>query len=171
MLFRSGRYVSQDPIGLMGGENLYAYVPNPAGWMDPWGWCSTTLGKNMGARSGDGMANHHLIPKQLMNSPRFAAMFDRLKQMGFDPDGAGNGTFLPGSQDLAQKIGMPGHWSNHGQYTAEIESRLTALNRLFQSNQISDTSLAIGIKNIQNWAAQGLENGRFVVDQITGRLL
>ena len=28
----------------MGGENLYAYVPNPTGWMDPWGWCgeSTT---------------------------------------------------------------------------------------------------------------------------------
>ena len=22
----------------MGGENLYAYVPNPTGWMDPLGW-------------------------------------------------------------------------------------------------------------------------------------
>jgi RHS repeat-associated protein len=32
-----GRFISQDPIGLMGGENLYAYAPNPTGWMDPSG--------------------------------------------------------------------------------------------------------------------------------------
>jgi RHS repeat-associated protein len=33
-----GRFISQDPIGLLGGENLYAYAPNPTGWIDPWGW-------------------------------------------------------------------------------------------------------------------------------------
>jgi RHS repeat-associated protein len=33
-----GRFISQDPIGLAGGENLYGYVPNPSLWMDPWGW-------------------------------------------------------------------------------------------------------------------------------------
>ncbi|NHZ39904.1 RHS repeat-associated core domain-containing protein [Massilia aquatica] len=33
-----GRYISQDPIGLDGGANLYAYAPNPSGWMDPLGW-------------------------------------------------------------------------------------------------------------------------------------
>lgn len=33
-----GRFISQDPIGLMGGENLYAYAPNPTAWTDPWGW-------------------------------------------------------------------------------------------------------------------------------------
>jgi RHS repeat-associated protein len=36
-----GRFISQDPIGLSGGHNLYAYVPNSTGWMDPWGWCVT----------------------------------------------------------------------------------------------------------------------------------
>jgi RHS repeat-associated protein len=32
-----GRFVSQDPIGLAGGDNLYAYAPNPTGWVDPLG--------------------------------------------------------------------------------------------------------------------------------------
>ena len=33
-----GRFISQDPIGLVGGSNLYTYAPNPTGWMDPLGW-------------------------------------------------------------------------------------------------------------------------------------
>jgi RHS repeat-associated protein len=32
-----GRFISKDPIGLLGGLNLYAYAPNPVGWVDPWG--------------------------------------------------------------------------------------------------------------------------------------
>jgi RHS repeat-associated protein len=30
----SGRFVSSDPIGLLGGTNLHAAVPNPTGWID-----------------------------------------------------------------------------------------------------------------------------------------
>ncbi|KTB97830.1 hypothetical protein AO387_25730 [Pseudomonas syringae ICMP 11168] len=33
-----GRFITQDPIGLDGGFNLYKYVPNPTSWVDPWGW-------------------------------------------------------------------------------------------------------------------------------------
>ncbi|MEJ2612747.1 MAG: RHS repeat-associated core domain-containing protein [Candidatus Thiodiazotropha sp.] len=29
-----GRFVSQDPIGLRGGSNLFAYAPNPLGWVE-----------------------------------------------------------------------------------------------------------------------------------------
>ena len=32
-----GRFVSQDPIGLRGGMNLFEYAPNPVGWIDPFG--------------------------------------------------------------------------------------------------------------------------------------
>ncbi|MFO0579805.1 MAG: RHS repeat-associated core domain-containing protein [Polyangia bacterium] len=33
----TGRYISQDPIGLEGGAHLYRYVPNPVSWLDPLG--------------------------------------------------------------------------------------------------------------------------------------
>ncbi|ECA8972391.1 RHS repeat-associated core domain-containing protein [Salmonella enterica subsp. enterica serovar Omuna] len=32
-----GRFISQDPIGLRGGLNLYQYAPNPLSWVDPLG--------------------------------------------------------------------------------------------------------------------------------------
>jgi RHS repeat-associated protein len=32
-----GRFVSKDPIGLLGGFNLHHYVPNPTEWIDPLG--------------------------------------------------------------------------------------------------------------------------------------
>jgi RHS repeat-associated protein len=33
-----GRFITQDPIGLDGGVNLYQYASNPLGWLDPIGW-------------------------------------------------------------------------------------------------------------------------------------
>ncbi|MEN9657355.1 MAG: hypothetical protein RL571_820 [Pseudomonadota bacterium] len=36
-----GRFISSDPIGLMGGFNTHAYAPNPTGWVDPFGLSSS----------------------------------------------------------------------------------------------------------------------------------
>ncbi|MBV4544448.1 RHS repeat-associated core domain-containing protein, partial [Pseudomonas vlassakiae] len=36
------RFTTQDPIGLLGGFNLYSYAPNSTGWLDPLGWCVNT---------------------------------------------------------------------------------------------------------------------------------
>jgi RHS repeat-associated protein len=33
----SARYITPDPIGLLGGINAYQYAPNPIGWIDPLG--------------------------------------------------------------------------------------------------------------------------------------
>ncbi len=41
-----GRFISLDPIGLMGGDNLYNYAANPVSWIDPLGLsCSSYKGK------------------------------------------------------------------------------------------------------------------------------
>ncbi len=33
----TARFLTQDPIGLNGGDNLYQYAPNPLTWVDPLG--------------------------------------------------------------------------------------------------------------------------------------
>jgi RHS repeat-associated protein len=33
----AGRFISRDPIGLLGGLNLHQYAPNPTGWLDTLG--------------------------------------------------------------------------------------------------------------------------------------
>ena len=37
-----GRFVSQDPIGLLGGDNFYRYAANPIKWIDPLGLSGCT---------------------------------------------------------------------------------------------------------------------------------
>jgi RHS repeat-associated protein len=40
-----GRFITQDPIGFLGGMNLYAYVGNdPVNRIDPWGFCPQEVG-------------------------------------------------------------------------------------------------------------------------------
>jgi len=44
-----GRFVSQDPIGIEGGENVYQYAPNPIRWTDP---------RGLRPKPGGGYATH-----------------------------------------------------------------------------------------------------------------
>ncbi|MCX8748392.1 RHS repeat-associated core domain-containing protein, partial [Snodgrassella sp. B3088] len=39
-----GRFTQPDPIGLLGGFNLYQYAPNGLMWIDPWGWNGKQIG-------------------------------------------------------------------------------------------------------------------------------
>ena len=41
----AGRFVNQDPIGLIGGENLYAFELNTKAWVDPLGLASKATSK------------------------------------------------------------------------------------------------------------------------------
>ena len=61
---QTGRFVHQDPIGLLGGENLFAYGPNPITWLDPYGLASHgqlgTFG-DLSNQTGDKLDAHELV--------------------------------------------------------------------------------------------------------------
>ena len=38
-----GMFISRDPIGLLGGNNVFQYAPNPVGWIDPYGLAKFTV--------------------------------------------------------------------------------------------------------------------------------
>jgi len=152
--------VSQDPIGLFGGDNIYQYAPNPTGWIDPGGLDSAKLNRALGGRTNDCFQAHHLIPEEVMNDPTYKTMFDKLKNMGFDPDGAGNGIHLPDSELLAKQTGLPGHWSSHDVYTEGINLKVERLYDAFKKNKATDMQLILGIKEIQNEARNDIISGK-----------
>ncbi len=57
-----GRFITQDPIGLLGGNNLYRYTPNPVKWIDPLGWVhELTPGFNVYGLFDEGAEKPHYI--------------------------------------------------------------------------------------------------------------
>ncbi|MEE4688377.1 RHS repeat-associated core domain-containing protein, partial [Pseudomonas alliivorans] len=61
-----GRFITQGPIGLEGGSNLYRYAPSPIGWIDPKGLATLfqlgTYGELNGpTHVGDGLQAHELL--------------------------------------------------------------------------------------------------------------
>ncbi|MBC3995479.1 RHS repeat-associated core domain-containing protein [Morganella morganii] len=84
----TGRFTQQDPIGLMGGLNLYQYAPNSVGWVDPWGWfCGSSQG-------------HHPIPKFLGGNKK-----QNLIKLAKDPHVDFHNTL---NQSLKEIFGMRG---------------------------------------------------------------
>jgi len=60
-----GRFISEDPIGFLGGVNLYAYVDNrPTEMIDPLGWAGIMVDPN--TPMGQRMANMSAIERLLM---------------------------------------------------------------------------------------------------------
>ncbi|WDU47153.1 RHS domain-containing protein [Taylorella equigenitalis] len=68
-----GRYISLDPIGLLGGLNNYQYAPNPVEWVDPWGLIRRCK------------PSKELIEKIMENAKR-KGLFDKTKNKFIDPN-------------------------------------------------------------------------------------
>ena len=78
-----GMFISRDPIGLMGGSNVFQYAPNPVGWIDPFGLAKLfetgTYGSlNGGDHVGDGLQAHELIRHEALVQNGLAQKSTRL---------------------------------------------------------------------------------------------
>lgn len=88
-------FISQDPIGLAGGENVYAYAPNVWSWVDPLGLCKEQANVHVAYRKNKPVG-HNLIGIELPNAE--TRWFDLV--MTEDPGGlkglvkGGQGTIL-----------------------------------------------------------------------------
>ncbi len=78
-------FISQDPLGLAAGENVYAYAPNVWGWADPLGLHKK--GKlTAGRSSGKGTVN----TQTLFRGERSSVSPDVAFKQGFTPKGTHN---------------------------------------------------------------------------------
>ena len=132
-----GRFVSQDPIGLLGGDNLYRYAANPVGWIDPLGLnCSDDakkLRENMrkeGIKEPDyDNSAHHIVASNDTN-PNMVAAREHLDKHGVGKNGSSNGVFLPTSTAVKEsaKTKAIAHSRVHrNKYKKMVKNRITSL--------------------------------------------
>lgn len=71
----SAAFISQDPLGLAPGPNVYSYAPNVWMWADPYGLaCDTVFHSTTNSRAAQGVAGG-IDPKFLNPNSRFGAAF------------------------------------------------------------------------------------------------
>lgn len=159
-----GRFISQDPIGLAGGENLYFYVPNPAGWVDPLGLSpSQQLAGAMnsaGRPVPSGYAAHHLIPTSVAG--RSNLIQEATRRGIYNPNGASNGVALPTTAAESLRTGKPLHSGGHlASYYEAAQSRLLlAENRIGDLAKVSDRELLRRIGAVERSMRMGLNADR-----------
>ncbi|PIT14815.1 hypothetical protein BGI32_06890 [Snodgrassella alvi] len=102
-----GRFTQPDPIGLLGGFNLYQYAPNGLTWVDPWGLScgsdAVKLRKNMKAEgySEPKYKNsaHHIVMSNTKDE-LMQILREKMELLGIDINSAVNGVYLPTSSKV-----------------------------------------------------------------------
>ncbi|MFJ4434018.1 RHS repeat-associated core domain-containing protein [Pseudomonas sp. NPDC089395] len=122
-----GRFVTQDPAGIVGGDNLYAYAPNPISWVDPAGLSPSKLLAAAMAKAGNtvppGYAAHHLIPTNVVSKSNLIQ--EAMRRGIYNPNGASNGSPLPITSAESLASGKPLHSGGHlGSYYDAARNRL-----------------------------------------------
>ena len=116
----TGRYISQDPIKLLGGFNVFAYVSDTNWWLD-------VLGLDGMPKGGWNYHNmpkiedyqlHHVIPKSMEEHPA-------IKAAGFDVHKPSNLIYLPTEEGIHPTRSIHKGWNKgHKEYNDYIKEQL-----------------------------------------------
>ncbi|CAM3353503.1 Rhs core protein [Escherichia coli] len=135
----TGMYLVSDPLGLLGGEQTYRYVPNPLGWIDQYGLagCPRALARamkranrNLAKSAGymnrawykfKGSAAHHIVA---WDAPRALGARKILEKYGIHIDSAENGIFLKHVDPNSLQPGSYHRVIHTNKYYADVEARL-----------------------------------------------
>ncbi|MDR2032643.1 MAG: RHS domain-containing protein, partial [Azoarcus sp.] len=142
-----GRFISEDPIGLLGGTNLYAFAPNTDAWVDPWGWvpCGSTAGK-LPKLKGKSVSRIEKILAKFSFTRTKVSNSAAKNQTWTHADGSevrihpyGNESMKMGNGDLAYKSGANAHVHKQNPSGDQLDDL---------GNVSSDAKLThIGVKN------------------------
>ncbi|MCL8309038.1 RHS repeat-associated core domain-containing protein, partial [Pseudomonas putida] len=111
-----GRFVTQDPIGLEGGFNLYLYAPSPILWLDPMGLATYNTMPGI-----EGFQKHHIIPQQLVDHPV-------LKASGMNIHSLNNIIYLPTHEEFHPTRTI--HRGSHPGYSRDVKASLNEVEKL-----------------------------------------
>ncbi|WCM96123.1 DUF6531 domain-containing protein [Acidovorax sp. GBBC 1281] len=96
----TGRFVHQDPIGLLGGTNSFIYAASPTVWADLLGLTADKLGRNMG-QAGRGLRQgqtpHHIVQENCKKNKHVQNSREILGRNNIGIDDASNGARLWGT--------------------------------------------------------------------------
>ena len=150
----AGRFVNQDPIGLLGGDNLYQFAPNVQEWVDVWGLKNNSqlLGEAITKSTRwSGRQAHHKIPVEVFNN---SPLLQRLEKQGlFKLNGKGNGIMLP--ESLSKGTTRSKHKGYHRGYNQAIMGIVDNIDK----NSKCDREKARKIQSLQSKIHKALKSG------------
>tara|TARA_R110002126_G_scaffold212488_1_gene359097 strand:- start:2430 stop:6413 length:3984 start_codon:yes stop_codon:yes gene_type:complete len=126
----TGRFISQDPIGLLGGINHYQYAPNHVNWVDPLGLMCKEGEERKRFKSSDEAALHIMKianPLSKRDNLEYGGLIfkDAGGMYGFtgpiigDEDGVNP---FNGSAAVPENTVEVGYWHTHGEYSVFDEN-------------------------------------------------
>lgn len=90
------------------------------------------------------LQRHHLLPRQLLSHPSFAAMLSKVgrKAVGFD-DFRANGLLLPATEAAALRTGMPLHRGPHRHYNELVIERVGRIEQSWSQTRLNEPEAAM----------------------------
>jgi core protein len=146
--------VNQDPIGLMGGENLYWFAPNAQDWVDPLGESGYKLRLSMESqnmfRPNSSWQTHHLIPQAVWKENKAFFNAIGMKGKGLGRDSWTNGLYMHSTEaDARSSLREFFHRGSHNNYNDSVSRELKKIRKEFKQGKITAEQARQRVQDLQ----------------------